>query len=77
MPQPPSSDTSSAITEGHYLERGRSIDATPATRLERTLRPVDPDGSLLAAAVREGELLAALDEERETGYEAIAWARPR
>ena len=40
--------TSSAITEGHYIEPDRSIDPRPAMHLERTLRPVSPEGGLLA-----------------------------
>lgn len=66
--------TSSVITEGHYIERDRGVDATPAAHLERTLRPADPDGSLLAnrPAVREDELLAAIDGEKESDQEAIA-----
>ena len=31
--------TSTAITEGHYIEPDRTIDPTPASHLERTLRP--------------------------------------
>jgi integrase len=56
--------TSSAITEGHYIEPDRTIDPTPATHLERTLRPVGADGSLLAMSSTTGEeqSLAALDD---------------
>lgn len=59
--------TSSAITEGHYIEPDRTVDATPASHLERTLRPADPDGFLLAnrPADREDELLAAVDRESD------------
>ena len=59
--------TSSAITEGHYIEPDRTIDPTPALHLDRTLRPVGADGSLLsnAAAVGEDVLLAAVDREGE------------
>lgn len=59
--------SSTAITEGHYIERRQSVDATPAAHLERTLRPVDPDGALLTASAQTGEdaLLAAVDRERE------------
>ena len=32
--------SSTAITEGHYIERDRTVDRTPAAHLERTLRPV-------------------------------------
>jgi integrase len=59
--------TSSVITEGHYIEPDRAVDRTPAAHLERTLRPAEPDGSLLAnrPADREDELLAAVDRESE------------
>ena len=40
---------STVITEGHYIEPDRRIDPTPAGHLERTLRPEEPDGSLLAS----------------------------
>jgi integrase len=61
--------TSTAITEGHYIQPDRTVDVTPAVYLERTLRPVHPDGSLLAdrPADRENELLAAVDREGEDG----------
>jgi len=64
--------TSSVITEGHYIEPDRAIDLTPAAHLERTLRPVNPDASLLAnrPAEREDELLAAVD--REDNDDAVA-----
>lgn len=57
--------TSTVITEGHYIEPDHAVDPTPATHLERTLRPAKPDGSLLAKrpADREGELLAAVNRE--------------
>lgn len=63
--------TSTTITEGHYIEPDRTIDASPAAYLERTLRPSAPDGSLLATAPadREDELLAALDRERDDDSE--------
>lgn len=59
--------TSTVITEGHYIEPDRAVDPTPASHLERTLRPTKPDGSLLAhpAADREDELLAAVDHESD------------
>ena len=59
--------TSGVITEGHYIEPDRAVDPTPAAHLERALRPVDPDGSLLAnrPADREEELLAAVDREAD------------
>jgi integrase len=59
--------TSTVITEGHYIEPDRSIDSAPAQQLERTFRPDQPDGSLLAkaAAIGEDALLAAVDGEAE------------
>jgi len=64
--------TSTLITKGHYIEPDRAVDLAPAAHLERTLRPADPDGSLLAScpAVREDELLAAVD--RESDDDAVA-----
>ena len=64
--------TSTVITEGHYIEPDRAVDVTPAAHLERTLRPAEPDGSLLASgpADLEDELLAAVD--RESGDDAVA-----
>lgn len=64
--------SSAVITEGHYIEPNRSVDPTPAVYLERTLRPAEPDGSLLVnrPADREDELLAAVD--RETDDDAVA-----
>lgn len=59
--------TSTVITEGHYIEPDRAVDLTPAVPLERTLRPAEPDGSMLAnrPADREDQLLAAVDRERD------------
>jgi integrase len=64
--------SSTAITEGHYIELDPNIDPTPAAHLERTLRPVEPDGALLsqAAVVGEDSLLAAVD--RESDDDAVA-----
>lgn len=61
--------SSSAITEGHYIERERTVDPTPAAQLERTLRPEDPDGTLLAmpAAAGEEQLLASVDGDQGVG----------
>ena len=55
------------ITEGHYIEPDRAVDPTPAAHLERTLRPAEPDASLLTnrPADRENELLAAVDRESD------------
>ncbi|TIC88245.1 site-specific integrase [Nocardioides sp. GY 10113] len=57
--------TSTVITEGHYIERDRTIDTTPAAHLERTLRPVAPDAALLAMRPPAGEsaVLDAVDDE--------------
>lgn len=57
--------SSSAITEGHYIEPGRTVDLTPAGHLERVLRPERPDGALLAMAPAAGEadVLAMADED--------------
>jgi integrase len=59
--------SSTAITEGHYIERDPAVDLTPAAHLERTLRPVTPDDALLvqSAAAQEDALLAALDQETD------------
>lgn len=59
--------TSSAITEGHYIEKDLSVDLTPATHLQRTLRPLEPDGTLLGRAAARGEetLLRAVDNEAD------------
>jgi integrase len=55
--------TSKAITERHYIEPDRSIDFGPADVLELTLRPVDPDGALLARPEtdEEDEALDVID----------------
>lgn len=55
--------TSAAITEGHYIEPDRAIDLTPASHLERTLRPKRPDGTLLAMPPAEGEDQILADAE--------------
>jgi hypothetical protein len=47
--------TSKAITECHYIEPDRTVDFRPADVLEATLRPVDPDGALLARPGTDGE----------------------
>ena len=53
--------TSTAITEGHYIEPDTSVDFGPAALLERSLRPVDPDGVLLRAPESDEEE-TALDQ---------------
>ena len=57
--------TSSAITEGHYIEKDLSVDLTPAAHLQRTLRPIGPEGTLLDRPQAHGEatLLRAVDDE--------------
>ena len=59
--------SSTTITEGHYIERDRTVDPTPAAHLERTLRPDQPDGALLAMAPAEGEdeILAKADDDSD------------
>ena len=64
--------SSTTITEGHYIEPDRSIDVTPASHLERTLRPDQPDGALLLMPPAEGEgvLLAMADADPDEGVVA-------
>lgn len=61
--------TSTAITEGHYIEPDRTIDLTPVSHLERTLRPNLPDGTLLAMPPAQGEeqILAMADDDPDAG----------
>jgi len=61
--------TSSAITEGHYIEPDRTVDQTPAAHLERVLRPEQPDGALLATPPYAGEehILAMADDDHDVG----------
>lgn len=47
--------SSSAITEGHYIEPESSVDRTPTLHIQRTLRAVEPDPTLLAGAPTEDE----------------------
>ncbi len=60
--------TSSSVTEAHYIEPDESIDREPARVLDLTLRPVRPDGRLLAAQAKDDEhdLLDLLDDEEES-----------
>ena len=46
---------STTITERRYIEPDKSIDFGPAAVMERTLRPVEPDGSLLARPADNAE----------------------
>lgn len=59
--------SSGAITEGHYIEPDATVDLVPAEHLDRTLRPVDPDGTLLEMhpSVEEQDVLAKLEEADE------------
>jgi integrase len=61
--------TSTAVTEGHYIEPDATIDPTPARLLEETLRSVSPDGSLLAKepSVDEESQLALFDDTEDGG----------
>jgi integrase len=56
---------SAAITEGHYIEPDHKVDRGPAGILERTLRRVNPDTSLLPTddGVVDDPALDFLDEE--------------
>lgn len=69
--------SSSAITEGHYIEPDRTVDLTPAGHLERVLRPERPDGTLLAMAPAAGEadVLAMADDDPDV--DAAVWPTPR
>jgi integrase len=55
---------STAITEGHYIEPDRTVKRGPAALLERTLRPINPDDTLLRHETTEDEeeTMAQLDE---------------
>jgi integrase len=57
--------TSSAVTEAHYIEPDESIDRSPANVLDRALRPVRPDGRLLADPAENDEqrLLNSIDDD--------------
>ena len=63
--------TSKAITEAHYIEPDFSIDFSPAEVLQRTLRPVDPDRTLLArpGTDEEEEVLDAIDPAVDQGVD--------
>lgn len=47
--------TSAAITEGHYIEPDQKVDLSLADHLDRTLRVLQPDPRLLAAATSDEE----------------------
>lgn len=61
--------TSSAITEGFYIEVDTTIDRTPAAHMERTFRRENPDGTLLTLppAPGEDEVIARVDQEGDDG----------
>lgn len=63
--------TSKAITEGYYIEPDRTLDFGPATLLERSLRPENPDGSLLArpGSHAEEDLLDEIDRPGDDSEE--------
>ncbi|MDM7831651.1 tyrosine-type recombinase/integrase [Cellulomonas edaphi] len=50
--------TSTAVTEGHYVAPELDVDMSPAGVLERTLRPIDPDDTLLAGSPGDDEVEA-------------------
>jgi len=60
--------SSTVITEGHYIEPDRTVDPTPASHLERTLRPDRPDAGLLVMPPADGEdeILAIADVYPDT-----------
>lgn len=55
--------TSKAITEGHYIEPDTTVDFRPSEVLQATLRPVDPDATLLVRpeSPEEARQLEAID----------------
>lgn len=57
--------TSKAITEAHYIEVDRTVDFEAAAVLDRTLRPVSPDGALLARS-ESAEEASVLDDLEES-----------
>lgn len=66
--------SSTAITEGHYIEPDRTVDPTPAAHLERTFRLTQPDGALLAMAPAAGEeeILAIADADADPDEGEVA-----
>jgi len=61
--------TSTAVTEGHYVAPDQTVDISPAAVLELTLRPVRPDGALLAVGGgdEEAEVLDRIDSVEDAG----------
>ena len=64
--------TSTVITEGHYIERDRTVDPTPAAFLERTLRAIQPDNTLLAMPEADGEHEVVARVDREPDDDPVA-----
>ncbi len=62
--------TSKAITEGHYIEPDRSVDYRPADILEATLRPLNPDGALLARPETDEEDMVLDSIDTDGGEES-------
>lgn len=62
--------TSTAITEAHYIQPDLSVDFEPARVLDQTLRPVSPDGSLLARPMTEEEAAALEDLDVPDDHDA-------
>ncbi|MFT4264082.1 MAG: tyrosine-type recombinase/integrase [Nocardioides sp.] len=61
--------TSTAITEGHYIEPDLTVDFAAAAVIETTLRPTNPDLSLLTRPLSEEEelLLDQIDDDGADG----------
>jgi hypothetical protein len=66
--------TSKAITEGHYIEPDRTVDFRPADVLQATLRPVDPNGALLARPGTDEEDLMLEEIDPDGGGETAELA---
>lgn len=64
--------TSTAITEGHYIEPDRTIDPTPAAHLEATFRLERPDRSLLSADPVDGEEVVLLIADADPAEGEVA-----
>ena len=47
--------TSTAITEGYYIEPDRTVDTTPAAALDRVLRPGAVDHTVLTRPLTDDE----------------------
>jgi integrase len=64
--------SSAAITEAHYIQPDPTVDLVPAQLIERTLRPDNPDGALLAlpAVPGEDEIIRRIDAELDVESES-------